>query len=158
MTNQTDSTGSQPATKTLQVPGNVFVIVVVVLAVVISVVAAYTRFQLGPDKENYVVRSLFSIVEHYVESHDGQWPSSWEDLEQLPETGEWYEPMNFELAREVAEIDFDADVNELAQQSPSQFKAIRPKRPVLDYRSDPRVTSLLETIRRSNEKQTDVSN
>lgn len=158
MTDQPENQLSSNERQAVRVPGNIFVVVVVVFAVLISVIAAYTRFQLGPDKENYVVRALFSIVENYVETHDGQWPESWEDLERLPETGEWYEPMNFELAREVASIDFNADVKELAQQSPEQFTAIKPRKPVLDYRSDPRVTSLLETIRRTNKKPEAESN
>lgn len=135
-----------------QISGRAFVLTLIIVSVTVSLIAAYSRFRLGPDKENYVVRSLFSVVEQYVESHDGAWPSSWDDLESLPETGAWYEPMNFEMAREIVDIDFEAKPEELAKQSPGQFEAIRPKRPVLDYRSDPRVTSLLETIRRMQTK------
>lgn len=129
------------------------IIIGLTLCVIISFVAALGRIYLGPDQENFAVRALFELVAKYVKTHEGAWPGSWDDLEAMPTGDDWYEPMNFELAKELVEIDFDADVNEIAKQTPDQFDAIRAKQPVFDYRTDPRVSTLIEIVRQENLKE-----
>ncbi len=137
----------------LRISGRSIVWVGVILAVAISLVVAYTRSKLGPDKQNVFVRGLFDLVGEYAKLHDGKWPRSWDDLKTVPIEGKWYYPLDFEKAQETVDIDFAADPEVIARQMPNQFTAIKAKKPVLDYRSDPRVSILIETIRRELEEQ-----
>lgn len=157
MTN--DPTGSEqnpsnPAERpSLRLSGRTIVWTGVILAIIISIAGALTRAKLGPDKQNVFVRGLFDLVGEYVKQHHGEWPRSWEDLETVPTEGKWYHPIDFKKAQETVEIDFHADPSVIAHQMPNQFTAIRAKKPVLDYRSDPRVSILIETIRRELEEK-----
>lgn len=137
----------------LRMSGRPIVWIGLILAIIISFAGAMTRATLGPDKQNVFVRGLFDLVGEYAKAHDGQWPRSWDDLKTVPTEGKWYHPLDFEKAQETVEIDFNADPKVISQQMPNQFDAIRAKKPVLDYRSDPRVSILIETIRRELEEQ-----
>ncbi len=149
-----DHPAERPA---MRLSGKTFVVVGVVLAVIISFAGAYTRFVLGPDKQNVFVRGLFEHVGEYVQVHHGQWPKSWDDLEALPVENKWYLPLDWEKARESVEIEFDADPEVISRQMPNEFTAIRAKKPVLDYRSDPRVSTLIEITRRELAKSSQAT-
>ncbi len=152
--NPNESPASSPKERpSLRLSGSTIVWIGVILAVIISIAGALTRAKLGPDKQNIFVRGLFDLVGEYVKEHHGEWPHSWEDLKTVPTEGKWYHPMDFEKAKETVDIDFDADPKVIAHQMPYQFEAIRAKKAVLDYRSDPRVSILIETIRRELEEK-----
>ncbi len=156
MSNEPDQNPTTPPPSpaerpSLRASGTQIVWIGVLLAVAISLVVAYTRAKLGPDKQNVFVRGLFDLVGEYAKLNHGEWPRSWDDLKTVPTEGKWYHPMDFEKASETVDIDFSADPNVIARQMPNQFTAIKAKKPVLDYRSDPRVSVLIETIRRELE-------
>lgn len=125
------------------------VISVLLLACVgIAIWGAQFRKNLGVDYQNFVVRAMFSVVDRYVEEHDGAWPANWEDLESMPPSGAWYEPLDYAKVREHVIVDFQANPAEVAYEPLSSFEAVRPVMPRYNFNIDPRVTKLLETLRK----------
>lgn len=127
--------------------------VCLVLAALVSFVAVRWRWVNGVDAQNHAVRVMFSVVTDYIKRTEGDWPASWDDLEALPERGEWYEPVDYRLIKREVEIDFDVDPRELARQSPAEFQAIRAKNPVFDFSRDPRLVGLLSTMKEYQAKR-----
>ena len=124
----------------------VILTICLVLAVMLSIFASIYRLQKGVDAQNQSTRVMFSVVGRYVEDHDGVWPKSWEDLESLPEIGDWYEPINYELVKAHVVINFDASVEELSKQVPAEFHAIDAINPVFDFAKDPRLDQLIKIL------------
>jgi hypothetical protein len=127
--------------------GKQIVIPGVILMVAISIAAFTARMIIGGDKQNAAVRDCFDLVVDYVNHSKGEWPRSWADLEKMPKQGKWYEENIFKVAKDIVEIDFQADPNVIARQKPEDFTAIRAKKPIYDYKTDPRISTLIETLR-----------
>lgn len=109
-------------------------IVVVVLAVVISV-GLYVRQLLHGVENAYAVWNVADWTIDYMESHDGQWPRSWSDLEAMYRARAQRDVGgDMEHYRKLVEIDFTADPVKLAKTSfePGQkeppFRVIRHRR------------------------------
>lgn len=88
-----------------------------------------------------------SVVDRYVRTN-GDWPRSWDGLRRsCPNMTfgalEW--PRDFALLERLVVIDFDADVGDLARQTMSEFKAIRPRGGSYAYHSD--YSGLLASLR-----------
>jgi hypothetical protein len=115
----------------------------------------------------YVVR----LVDEFVYEKN-RWPQSWDELEKLKFTGDAYTPRNGELnalriggamefqwpdssptMRQRVRIDFDADLHEIAEQTPMTFEAIKPIGPYYEYRDYGIVDSLQQTVRQCLENQ-----
>lgn len=129
----------------------VILTVCLVLAVVGSFSAVAVRWDSGADTQNQLVRVMYAVVTDYLDKHDGAWPSSWQDLEQMPSSGHWYDPVDYPLVKQQVEIDFDPDLSQMIGQPPRDFTAIRAKNPVLDYSRDPRLVELLNKVREYHE-------
>ena len=109
----------------------------------------------------YVVR----LVDEFVYENQ-RWPKSWTELEQMKFAGDAYTPRNGELnvlrvggamtfqwpadsltlQRRVT-INFDADPNDIVDQNPMEFDAIKPIGPSYEYRDYGIVDSLQKTVR-----------
>jgi hypothetical protein len=114
----------------------------------------------------YVVR----LVDEFVYENK-RWPESWDELEKLKFTGNAYTPRNGELnalriggaiefqwpdssltMQRRVEIDFNADLNDIAEQNSMTFDAIKPIGPFYEYRDYGIVDSLQQTILECLEK------
>jgi hypothetical protein len=98
----------------------------------------------------HATRQTIETVEVYVKNHNGQWPRSWNDLEQsrsaVAEVYRW--TGGREHVNEFVFIDFDADANRLAKQTDDEFDAIRPVGPFYgSYRFA--IPLLLQTLRQT---------
>jgi hypothetical protein len=98
-----------------------------------------------------------TVVEQFVQEH-GRWPASWKELESV--SGEdrplysW--PRDSDQIKMSVEIDFDLKLEDVANQEPDRFTAIRPKVPAFQaYGSY--FASLLETVRKKRKEQGDKS-
>ncbi|MBR9802295.1 hypothetical protein GYB59_11655 [bacterium] len=125
----------------------VILTVCLVLSVIGSLTAVGIRWESGADTQNQLVRVMYAVVTDYLDKNEGAWPGSWEDLEQMPPSGYWYEPVDYPLVKQQVEIDFDPDLKQMSGQPPREFTAIRAKNPVLDYSRDPRLVELLNKVR-----------
>jgi len=130
----------------------VILTICLILAVLVSIFISMYRWHTGVDVQNQTVRVMFLVVNRYVDSHNGDWPKSWEDLESLPQTGQWYEPIDYPLVKLHVVIDFNASAVELASQVPAEFHAIDAINPVYDFSRDPRLVGLLETLKKYHKK------
>jgi hypothetical protein len=68
-------------------------------------------------------RYATDAVGQYVSEHDGEWPSSWSDLEPYLADKRFLESISKAIA-----IDFHSDPGRLARQPLDSFTAIRPAR------------------------------
>jgi hypothetical protein len=131
--------------------------ILVVLVVVVAGGAWLTykavNTALHAEMALHATNEVCDLVKRYVQQHDGAWPRSWHDLEQVncpPGTYNvfpWPEKSP-ELQQFVA-INFAADPKQLATQSPADFEAIKPIGPHYPYKQDGFVESLLESLRSS---------
>ena len=113
-------------------------IAVLALAVFIGINAAW-----GIDDAYAQVRAV-SMVRHYMEDHNGQWPNSWEDLRPYfesggGEVGGW----SFEEFQRRIYIDFDADTEALRPSALStdspEFDVIHARWTVIAFGDGPNV-------------------
>jgi hypothetical protein len=89
-------------------------------------------------------RIATGLVKDYVETHEGRWPRSWEDLAKMERDTEW-----IPVIKQRVVIDFAADPARLARQQKDEFTAIRPvKAPFGSYNDYWETESLLETLRK----------
>jgi hypothetical protein len=96
-------------------------------------------------------RVATDMVQKYVETHNGRWPSSWEALATVNPGEPWNHssPQISPSIQQRVAIDFAADPAQLARQSKAEFTAIRPaKAPPGDYRDYWQIESLLGTLRK----------
>jgi hypothetical protein len=93
------------------------------------------------------------LANRYVQQHNGAWPRSWHDLEQIkcpPGTFNMFPwPEKSAELQQFAAIDFTADPDQLAKQTTADFEAIKPIGPYFPYKQDGCVASLLESLRAS---------
>ena len=113
--------------------------------------------------------TLFTIrlVEQFVHEK-GRWPSSWNELEELPFPSDAPSPLNGKLSvvriggqhgfawpeqaeflKEHVAIDFQPDLKLVATQQPTDFEAIKPIGAYYEYRDYGFVQSLQETLART---------
>lgn len=124
----------------------------IVLAVLLATSWLLCVTYLGYSAERDYAWALFvlSLAEDYVIEHRA-WPKSWHDLEQVRQTESWEWPRNSPAIQKRIAVDFDVNLNELADQSVDQFRAIRPNHPNVlfddeELRRGP-VGSLLKAVR-----------
>ena len=92
-----------------------------------------------------------SLVEDFIRTSDPRrWPSSWDDLDGLPARDfnsiAW--PRDKARFVELVEIDFRADLGEVARQNPESFTAIRPRYPSTLFPTAPVSQRFIETLSR----------
>jgi len=99
----------------------------------------------------HATQEVCELTSQYVREHDGRWPRSWQELEQLDSP-----PGKFNLfpwpekstdLQEFVTIDFTADPDQLANQTIDDFEAIKPIGPYFPYKGYGEVRSLLESLR-----------
>jgi len=85
------------------------------------------------------VHCVRGVVTRFMQDHDGRWPSSWTELErEVPPSASYQNTestfeMGWRWPQDIAEIqrfitiDFHADPQVLAKQTPSEFQAIKTK-------------------------------
>ncbi len=130
-------------------------VLIAVTALVLALVggaAYFVRNTTAATGDAYAAWWVADMVIEYMETHDGAWPRSWDDLREPFETCTQRSgrPWTFEQLRDRVEVDWDADPNELATKpvegSGPPFKVIwlrnggsthwkehEPNRMVLDY-------------------------
>jgi L-rhamnose mutarotase len=98
-------------------------------------------------------------LDEYVDTHEGTWPKSWQDLESTsPEEWAMFSwPQDSKEIQKYVEIDFNADLKRLIEQNPGEFDAVRPIGPYYPFQDHGRVEMLLETIRKHSLKKSGVS-
>lgn len=102
--------------------------------------------------ERDYVSTLFvlTLVGDYVAEH-GEWPKSWQDLEQVKRRDSWKWPESSRRIQQRVAIDFNVNINDLARQSVNEFHAIRPIEPNELFEDDNLrrgpIASLLEIVR-----------
>jgi hypothetical protein len=119
----------------------VFVLLIVWLVYVIASSGSRAEHAL------HATRLAIIVVEKYVQEQRG-WPKSWTDLESISASnGAMYSwPDDSAEIRRYVQIDFDLTLEQVANERPDQFNAIRPKVPAYQaYREY--VASLLKTVR-----------
>ena len=86
-------------------------------------------------------------IREYVNGHDGAWPKSWDDLKSNLHHDD-LAPYPGSFADEI-DVDFSADPRFLAQQSPDEFTAIKPRSWVVSDCSDYwELESLIDSLRK----------
>lgn len=127
----------------------VLIVVAVGATVVVGLVFIGISESLTAERALHANLLVVDILSDYVVSHNGAWPESWEDLEDLPRRRhamfEW--PGDKEIVRQYVSVDFAADPAKLAKQSVDQFVAVQPRGPC--YRYDAKVSQLLDIIRQN---------
>ena len=107
------------------------------------------------EKELHAIYLVVRLIEEYVEDNQGSWPQSWNDLEELPQR-EWsmYSwPEDAEQVEKLIIIDFSADPAEIAKQPVEKFEAVKAKTGYYNY--DDRFSPLLDTLKRTRQRQTE---
>ena len=116
----------------------------VLLGSIIGVVSFFDNIKRA-EFNLHAMRETLQIVEQHIEKHPGEWPRSWEELDETAASSglKWRFPLN--EMKERVEIDFNARLEDLARQDDETFKAIRPIGPC--YVHAEQVRFLLRTIR-----------
>ncbi len=93
----------------------------VTIALVIAV--EYFRLQEALRGDYYTV-DVMLMIKDYVETHEGNWPSSWEGLEETDR----FRQRGIEMShyRPYAKVDFSLTSDQLMQQPESISEAVRP--------------------------------
>jgi hypothetical protein len=128
----------------------------VAVALVIGLAIAFIAASAALAAEHALHANLLvlDLVREYVVDHQGAWPRSWTDLEQLParEGAGLRWPADAEEVRRYVAVDFAAEPDKLATQSVDQFDAIQPIGPC--YILDGEMAVFLDGIRQT--RQADV--
>jgi hypothetical protein len=90
------------------------------------------------------------LVYNYVQDNN-RWPTSWRDLETV--NVQW--PRDSQLLQRYVVIDFTADLNKLARQSPEEFSAIRPNGASYPHQGNRFVSHLQRSLREKGYGQVD---
>ena len=136
------------------------IVALIICAVLFTMacIAAYTA--LWAENGYHAILLVHEVTREYVSTHDGQWPRSWEDLENMPASEErlrqWSEDR--ERVRKYVHVDFNANPDELAEQTVVQFDAIKPIGPTFFYQeSDPEVPNLLKLLKETRKAEVETS-
>ena len=128
----------------------IIVILVVVAALVLGF-CVYRGISSSLHAEHVYHAALLTIglLDDYVKQHDGDWPSSWAELEELPnrEGGMYEWPTDSREVQQYVSVDFSADPERLLRQKVGEFDAVRPIGPYYPFQDNGRVIEHLETIR-----------
>ena len=76
----------------------------------------------------YAMRETIVATQIFVRETNGEWPTSWDDLERHAPTH-----FNLNCAKGLVVVDFDADVHQLSKQTWKTFSGIRPPQPCCTY-------------------------
>ncbi len=121
----------------------------VCVSIVFGMVYCGVSTSLKAERALHANLLVLDLVREYVVNHNGSWPRSWRDLENLPPRRrsmfQW--PDSIEDVQRYVSVDFEADPDKLATQSVQEFVAVQPKGPCYPYAYD--VAQLIEAIRRS---------
>ena len=124
------------------------VLILVAAFLIFFFITIYNAASFALRAENALHANLLVVmlVREYVDKNNS-WPKSWQDLEQLPphEWAMFHWPKDREKLQEYVFVDFSADIDQLALESPEQFVVIHSKVPSYPY--DGEIPSLLNTIR-----------
>lgn len=125
-------------------------------AVVITLSAVaygYYRFNEAMRCDYYTV-DVILMVQDYVETHDGNWPSSWEDLEGT----EHYKGRGLELSvyPQYSRVDFTLTSDQILEDPSLIYQAVVPSSGKYICYPDARLhlDRILDTIRRKCERKT----
>ena len=125
-------------------------LIVILIAAVVGGVCIYQGVSASVHAEYVLHAALLTIelLDEYVGVHDGQWPRSWADLEQLPPRESMFQwPADSGEVQKYVTVDFAADPKQLAGQMPAEFDAVRPIGPYYPFKDRGQVTAFLKTIR-----------
>lgn len=132
-----------------------WVIRTVALVAVVGVLAVgwcvYKGVSASLHAEHVLHAALLTVqlIDDYVRQHDGEWPHSWADLEEMPARQwamfEW--PKDSAKVQRYVTVDFAADPDVLAEPSAKEFDAVRPIGPHYPFKDSGFVEALLKTIR-----------
>jgi hypothetical protein len=128
------------------------------IAVIVGIVAALFigRFVYqGMSKSREAERALHAssltvqLLDAYVDQHDGNWPRSWHDLEEMPATefGVFQWPQDSHEVQRYVEVDFAVDPHVVAEQGGNVVDAVTPICPVLSIEELESMKDLLTYIR-----------
>jgi hypothetical protein len=130
------------------------VLAVVIIAVLVGAFCVYQGVSTSLHAEHVFHAAILTVqvLDEYVAQHDGQWPRSWRALEQLPPKQrvsmyEW--PQDSQEVKKYVTVDFSANPQRLAKQTPAEFDAVRPIGPYYPFKDSWQVKTLLDTIRAS---------
>ncbi len=102
------------------------------------------------EKALHATNEVCNLMTEYVQQHNGAWPRSWHEFEQLslpPNKYSFYHwPEDSKRLQEFVAIDFAADPEQLAKQSVDEFDAIKPIGPYYPYKFYGHVASLLKAL------------
>lgn len=88
------------------------------------------------------------LLTDYVQQHEGQWPRSWSDLEDLPPREKVYKwPADSLVVQQYVTVDFSTDPQRLAKLNSAEFDAVRPIGPYYPFNDYGAVEALLTAIR-----------
>lgn len=121
---------------------------VVLLAFIAGGICVYQAASIAylAEKRLHSIILVTVVVVAFIEQEQ-RWPTSWDDLRaieqvEVPSMYSW--PDHADIVREFVEIDFDADLTEIATQTAEEFDAVRPSGPCYPYDDYVYVPQLLE--------------
>jgi hypothetical protein len=76
-------------------------------------------------KSEYETIRVVQMVEEYVKTHDGRWPSSWQDLD-ATETAKYNAPLDSSYYRKYAVVNFALTREDLRQDPRLIYRAVLP--------------------------------
>ena len=115
--------------------------IVILLVTVTAFVAIFysVRTALTAERNLHAVLNTITACNIYLTENDGQWPSSWADIDPLmPDERDWG-------VHDCVTVDFNADPCELATQDSNRFTGITVQSPVYVHHGE--IDALLTTLR-----------
>jgi hypothetical protein len=96
------------------------------LAVILLLVAAFIYCWLKETlRGDYETIRVVDLVEDYIKTHDGNWPSSWDDLDGT-EKAKFYSPLNSSYWRNYTKVDFTLTSDQIIEQPDLIYTAVLP--------------------------------
>lgn len=97
---------------------------------VICVAVWIATTALKVEERLFAVVYTVQLVEEYMKKTEGEWPKSWEALDSTMLEGSFYSSKeNRSKLRPFVEIQFDSDLQHVADMSSTDFSLIRPNGP-----------------------------
>ena len=110
-----------------------------VLMAVVAFGASLLRKVLAAEEAYQTFFRAYNPTITFVESNNGDWPSSWDDLAAL-QPG-----IDYEWVAQHIEYDFNANPKDLAESTPETFDAIQNKSQYYDFTIE--IQTLIDTLR-----------